>query len=83
MEKRSYNFAAGPSALPLEVLEQAQRDILCYPGAGCSFMEMSHRSQSYQDIIDRAEASLRRLMNIGDEYAVLFLQGGGTGHGKG
>ncbi len=79
MEKRSYNFAAGPSALPLEVLEQAQRDILCYPGAGCSVMEMSHRSQSYQDIIDRAEASLRRLMNIGDEYAVLFLQGGGTG----
>lgn len=79
MEKRSYNFAAGPSALPLEVLKQAQRDILCYPGAGCSVMEMSHRSQSYQDIIDRAEASLRRLMNIGDEYAVLFLQGGGTG----
>lgn len=79
MEKRSYNFAAGPSALPLEVLKQAQQDILCYPGAGCSVMEMSHRSQSYQDIIDRAEASLRRLMNIGDEYAVLFLQGGGTG----
>ena len=79
MEKRCYNFAAGPSAMPLEVLKEAQRDLLCYPGAGCSVMEMSHRSQSYQDIIDRAEATLRRLLNIPEDYAVLFLQGGATG----
>ena len=78
MEKRAYNFAAGPSTLPEDVLKQAQADLLCYPGAGCSVMEMSHRSAIYQDIIDRAEASLRRLMNIPNDYAVLFLQGGAT-----
>ena len=78
MEKRAYNFAAGPSTMPEEVLKKAQADLLCYPGAGCSVMEMSHRSASYQDIIDRAEGSLRRLMNIPEDYAVLFLQGGAT-----
>ncbi len=78
MEKRVYNFSAGPSALPLEVLKKAQEDLLCYPGAGCSVMEMSHRSADYQKIIDGAEASLRRLMDIPEEYAVLFLQGGAT-----
>ena len=78
MEKRAYNFAAGPSTMPEEVLKQAQADLVCYPGAGCSVMEMSHRSASYQNIIDRAESSLRRLMNIPDDYAVLFLQGGAT-----
>ena len=78
MEKRAYNFAAGPSAIPEEVLKKAQEDLFCYPGAGCSVMEMSHRSASYQDIIDRAEKSLRELMNIPEEYAVLFLQGGAT-----
>ena len=78
MEKRAFNFAAGPSTMPLEVLEQAQKDLLCYPGAGCSVMEMSHRSKSFQDIIDRAEATLRDVMNISDDYAVLFLQGGAS-----
>jgi len=78
MEKRAFNFAAGPSTMPEEVLEKAKEELLCYPGAGCSVMEMSHRSKEYQNIIDRAEASIRRLMNISDAYAVLFLQGGAT-----
>ena len=76
--ERVYNFSAGPSQLPLPVLEQAQRDLVNYPGAGCSVMEMSHRSKPYQAIIDTAQATLRRIMNIPDEYEVLFLQGGAS-----
>lgn len=76
--ERVFNFSAGPSMMPVEVLEQAQRDLICYPGAGCSVMEMSHRSKSFEDIIGRAEATLRRIMDIPEEYAVLFLQGGAT-----
>ena len=64
--------------MPLEVLQEAQRDLLCYPGAGSSVLEMSHRSKSFQAIIDDAEIRLRRLMNVPDDYAVLFLQGGAT-----
>lgn len=75
---RVYNFSAGPSAMPLEVLEQAKADLTNYKGCGMSVMEMSHRSQDFQDIIDAAEADLRDLMNIPDNYSVLFLQGGGT-----
>ena len=78
MEERVYNFSAGPSQMPLEVLEQAQKDLLCYPGGGASVLEMSHRSKSFDAIIDAAEADLRKLMNIPDTYAVLFLQGGAT-----
>lgn len=78
MEERVYNFSAGPSQMPVPVLEQAQRDLLCYPGAGCSVLEMSHRSNAYQDIIDRAESSLRKLMNIPESDSVLFLQGGAS-----
>ena len=76
--ERVFNFAAGPSALPLPVLEQAQRELLCYPGAGCSVMEMSHRSSAFQEIAAKAEENLRRLMDIPDTYAVLFLQGGAS-----
>lgn len=75
---RVYNFSAGPSVLPLEVLEQVQKDLLNYEGSGQSVMEMSHRSKEYQKIIDDAEANLRELMNIPDNYKVLFVQGGGT-----
>jgi phosphoserine aminotransferase len=75
---RVYNFSAGPSMLPLPVLEQAQRDLVCYPGAGCSVMEMSHRSHAYEAIIARAEETLRKLMQIPEDYAVLFLQGGAS-----
>ena len=78
MEERVYNFSAGPSQMPIEVLQQAQSELLCYPGAGCSVLEMSHRSGTYLEIIHHAEASLRTLMNIPDYYSVLFLQGGAS-----
>ncbi|MBQ2254910.1 MAG: 3-phosphoserine/phosphohydroxythreonine transaminase [Clostridia bacterium] len=75
---RIYNFSAGPSMLPVSVLERAASEMLNYNGSGMSVMEMSHRSAVYQQIIDQAEADLRKLMNIPDNYKVLFLQGGAT-----
>ena len=78
MEKRIYNFSAGPSMLPLEVLEQAQRELVCYPGAGMSVMEMSHRSKVFESILEKAKADLKELMHIPDNYKILFLQGGGS-----
>lgn len=75
---RVYNFSAGPSVLPIEVLEKVQKDLLNYEGSGQSVMEMSHRSKEFKKIIQDAEADLRELMNIPDNYKVLFLQGGGT-----
>ncbi|MDO4563099.1 MAG: 3-phosphoserine/phosphohydroxythreonine transaminase [Clostridia bacterium] len=75
---RVYNFSAGPSALPVPVLEQAQREMLEYPGSGMSVMEMSHRSKAYDGIIKGAEALLREIMEIPDNYKVLFLQGGAS-----
>ena len=73
---RVYNFSAGPAVLPEEVLSQAASEIMDYHGCGMSVMEMSHRSAIFQGIIDEAEADLRDLMGIPDNYAVLFLQGG-------
>ena len=78
MEKRVYNFSAGPSMLPLEVLEQAQRELVCYPSAGMSVMEMSHRSKVFESILEKAKADLKELMHIPDNYRILFLQGGGS-----
>lgn len=78
MKERVYNFSAGPSMLPLEVLENAAANLANYNGCGTSVMEMSHRSKEFQQIIDDAEANLRKLMDIPDNYKVLFLQGGGT-----
>lgn len=75
---RVYNFSAGPSALPESVLEEAQKYLLDYQGLGYGVMEMSHRSKPFQEIVQRAETALRELMSIGDEYAVLFLQGGAS-----
>ena len=75
---RVYNFSAGPAVLPEEVLKEAADEMLDYKGTGMSVMEMSHRSQSFQEIIDTAEADLRELMNIPDNYKVLFLQGGAS-----
>ncbi len=75
---RVFNFSAGPSALPLPVLEEAQKDLVCYGDSGMSVMEMSHRSGVYQAIIDECEASLRKLLAIPDNYKVLFLQGGAS-----
>ncbi|KKI51014.1 MAG: 3-phosphoserine/phosphohydroxythreonine transaminase [Christensenella hongkongensis] len=76
--ERVYNFSAGPACLPIEVLKQAQDDFISYGNSGMNVMEMSHRSKEYQDIIDTAEADLRDLMNIPDNYSVLFLQGGAS-----
>ncbi|MCI1959933.1 MAG: 3-phosphoserine/phosphohydroxythreonine transaminase [Clostridia bacterium] len=76
--ERVYNFSAGPSMLPLEVLEQAQKEFVNYKNTGMSVMEMSHRSKDFEDIIFKAEDDLRDLMAIPDNYSVLFLQGGGS-----
>ena len=75
---RVYNFSAGPSMLPEAVLKRAADEMLDYQGSGQSVMEMSHRSKVYQSIIDQAEALLREVMNIPDNYKVLFLQGGAS-----
>ena len=75
---RVYNFSAGPSMLPESVLNKAAAEMLDYQGSGQSVMEMSHRSKIYKTIIDGAEALLRELMNIPDNYKVLFLQGGAS-----
>ena len=78
MENRIYNFSAGPCTLPNEVMLEAQKDFYSYKGEGLSVMEMSHRSKSYDEIIVAAEKDLRTLLNVGDDYAVLFIQGGAT-----
>ena len=75
---RIYNFSAGPAVLPVEVLEQAQRDLLALPGVGMSVLEISHRSKAFDDIIEGCEADLRTLGRIPDNYRVLFLQGGAS-----
>ncbi|MCM1101611.1 MAG: 3-phosphoserine/phosphohydroxythreonine transaminase [Clostridium sp.] len=75
---RVYNFSAGPAVLPEEVLKEAADEMLDYQGSGMSVMEMSHRSKTYDNIIKEAEADLRELMNIPDNYKVLFLQGGAS-----
>ena len=75
---RVYNFSAGPAVLPEEVLRSAAEEMLDYKGTGMSVMEMSHRSKVYDGIIKEAEADLRELMNIPDNYKVLFLQGGAS-----
>lgn len=78
MTERIHNFSAGPAVLPLPVLEEAQRDMLSLPGVGMSLMEISHRSKPFDEIFSRAEAGLRELLRIPDNYHVLFLQGGAS-----
>jgi phosphoserine aminotransferase len=75
---RVFNFAAGPACLPLEVLQQAQADLISFAGSGMSVMEMSHRSKEFDGIIKAAEADLRTLLAIPDNYKVLFVQGGAS-----
>lgn len=75
---RVYNFSAGPAVLPEEVLNEAAAEMLDYRGTGMSVMEMSHRSKSYETIIEDAESDLRDLLHIPENYKVLFLQGGGS-----
>ncbi len=75
---RVYNFSAGPSMLPVEVLEKAASEMVIYENSGMSVMEMSHRSKDYEAIIEGAESLVRELMNVPDNYKVMFLQGGGS-----
>ncbi|MBO7526122.1 MAG: aminotransferase class V-fold PLP-dependent enzyme, partial [Clostridia bacterium] len=75
---RVYNFAAGPSMLPVDVLEEAQKNLLDLDGTGMSVTEMSHRSKPFMAIVAEAEANLRSLLNISDDYYVLFVQGGAS-----
>ena len=78
MTERIFNFSAGPAVLPVPVLQQAQRDMLSLPGVGMSVMEISHRSKTFDEIINSAESGLRELMGIPNNYHVLFLQGGAS-----
>ena len=78
MSKRVYNFSAGPAVLPEAVLEKAASEMLNYRDSGMSVMELSHRSGLFTEIITDAESSLRKLMNIPEQYKVLFLQGGAS-----
>ena len=75
---RAHNFCAGPAALPAEVLQRAQSELLDWKGVGASIMELSHRSPEFVDVAERAEQTLRRLLGIGEDYAVLFQQGGAS-----
>ncbi|MCQ2536462.1 MAG: aminotransferase class V-fold PLP-dependent enzyme, partial [Lachnospiraceae bacterium] len=75
---RVFNFSAGPAMLPEEVLKEAAAEMMDYEGSGQSVMEMSHRSKVYDKIIKEAEQDLRDIMNIPDNYKVLFLQGGAS-----
>ncbi|HVG37661.1 MAG TPA: 3-phosphoserine/phosphohydroxythreonine transaminase [Pyrinomonadaceae bacterium] len=78
MTERIYNFSAGPAVLPLPVLEEAQRDLVSLPGVGMSVLEISHRSKAFDEIIAGAEAGIRELYGLPDNYHVLFLQGGAS-----
>ena len=78
MYDRIYNFSAGPATMPEEVLEEVRDEMMNYRGTGMSVMEMSHRSSMFTKIFDEAEANLRALMHIPDNYKVLFLQGGAS-----
>ncbi len=78
MSKRVYNFSAGPAALPEEVLKEAQKDLLNFMDSGMSVMEMSHRSKEFESVLARAESSIRRLLNVPETHAILFLQGGAS-----
>ena len=75
---RVYNFCSGPAALPEAVLKKAQAEMLDWHGAGVSVMEMSHRSSEFMSILASAKARLSRLMNISDDYEILFVQGGAS-----
>ncbi|GES96066.1 3-phosphoserine/phosphohydroxythreonine transaminase [Rhizophagus clarus] len=72
-----YNFGAGPSALPLNVLEKAQRDFLNYENTGMSVMEISHRSKTFENLLNKTKQDLKTLLQVPDNYEILFMQGGG------
>src|SRR5262245_173472 len=76
LTERVFNFSPGPAVLPLPVLEQAQRELVCLPGYSMSVLEMSHRAQGFLDILAAAKRLLRELLVIPDNYQIIFLQGG-------
>ncbi|MDF2668815.1 MAG: serC [Paenibacillus sp.] len=78
MSKRAYNFNAGPAALPIEVLQQAQEQFIDFQGIGMSIMEISHRSKQYEQVNDEAQSLMKELLGIPSGYEVLFLQGGAS-----
>src|SRR5579884_2200945 len=78
MEKRIFNFSSGPAVLPLAVLEQAQRDLIAGPGVGISMLEISHRSEVFDQILARTVADMREIGNIPSDYQILMLQGGAS-----
>lgn len=79
MSKQIYNFCAGPAMLPVEVMERAQREFCNFQGLGASVMELSHRGKPYMVVVEKAEADLRELLVVPDNYKVLFMHGGGRG----
>ena len=79
MSKQIYNFCAGPAMLPVEVMERAQREFCNFQGLGASVMELSHRGKPYMAVAEKAEADLRDLLAVPDNYKVLFMHGGGRG----
>jgi len=78
MEKRIYNFSAGPAILPEEVLKEAQENLMSLPGVGMSILEISHRSKTFDDIINQTKADIKKLLDISDDYSIMFLQGGAS-----
>jgi len=80
MEKvdRVFNFSAGPAVLPLPALQEAQKNLLALPGVGASVMEISHRSKTFSDILEKAKSNIKTLLNVPENYRILFLQGGAT-----
>ena len=78
MQQRVFNFSAGPSTLPLPVLKEIQQNLLALPGVGASILEISHRSSTYDEIYESAVANIRQLLELPENYHVLFLQGGAT-----
>jgi phosphoserine aminotransferase len=78
VEERVFNFSAGPATLPLSALRKAQEDLLCLPGAGASVMEISHRSKTFAEVHERAKAHITALLNLPENYRILFLQGGAS-----
>lgn len=78
MEKRIYNFSAGPAILPEDVLKEAQENLMALPGVGMSILEISHRSKPFEKILNQTKEDIKKLLNIGDDYSILFLQGGAS-----
>jgi phosphoserine aminotransferase len=78
MEKRIYNFSAGPAILPEDVLKEAQENLMALPGVGMSILEISHRSKPFDDVINQTKADIKNLLNISDDYSIMFLQFGAS-----